>query len=250
MKVKYTSHLPSFLLIAITLLTAGCATNSQLIDGQDEIKKELAEIKKLIKERPAARKRKQVKAFEPSDISIANSPFLGKADAPVTIIEFTDYQCPFCKRFSKNTLPQIIKEYVDTGKVKYVLREFPLKSIHPSADKLAQAALCAGDQGKYWEMHDSYFTGATKPNPKDLSKEIAALKLNAKTFNACLDSDKYAKKVTTDISDGTKLGVRGTPSFFLGKPKKGDSSTVHATKMLRGAQGFPAFKKVIDELLK
>ena len=250
MKIKYANHFPSFFLIAITLLTAGCATNTQLIDGQDEIKKELAEIKKLIKERPAAPKRKQAKAFEPSDISIANSPFLGQADAAVIVIEFTDYQCPFCKRFSKSTLPQIITEYIDTGKVKYVLREFPLKSIHPSADKLAQAALCAGDQGKYWEMHDSFFKGTTRPNPRDLSKEITALKLDAKTFNACMDSDKYAKKIATDISDGAKLGVRGTPSFFIGKPKKGDSSTVHATKMLRGAQGFPAFKKVIDELLK
>ena len=248
MSTKYINYFLSPLLIAISLLTAGCVTNTQLIDGQDEIKKELAEIKKLINERVP--KRKQAKAFEPSDINIANSPFLGKADASVTVIEFTDYQCPFCKRFSKNTLPQIIKEYIDTGKIKYVLREFPLKRIHPSADKLAQAALCAGDQGKYWEMHDSFFKGTKKPNPNDLSKEITALKLNAKTFNSCLDSDKYAKKITTDITDGTKLGVRGTPSFFIGKPKKGDSSTIYATKMIRGAQGFPAFKTAIDELLK
>ena len=161
------------LLMVIALFTAGCATNSQVIDGQEQIKKELAEIKKLIKQRPIAPKRQQAKAFKPSDINIGNSPFLGKPNAPVTIVEFTDYQCPFCKRFAKNTQTQIIENYVDKGKVKYVLREFPLKNIHPNADKLAQAALCAGDQGKYWEMHDRFLKGSKKPNPKDFKFFLA-----------------------------------------------------------------------------
>ena len=249
MKYKLTTLISRTLILCTTLLATGCATNSEIIEGQADIKNELAEIKKLIKERPAAPKRRQPKPFEPTDVSIAGSPVMGKANAPVTIIEFTDYQCPFCKRFAVNTLVQIKKEYVETGKVKNVLREFTLQSNHPAAEKLSQAALCAGDQGKYWEMHDSFFKGTKKPNPKDLSAEIAALKLDAKAFNACLASDKYLKKISTDISEGSKLGVRGTPSFFLGKMKKGDSSTVHATKMLRGAQGFPAFKAAIDELL-
>lgn len=248
--MKNKAYISSILLISILLIAGGCASNSEVLRGQEDIKKELAEIKKLIQERPATPKRPKAKAFEPADINISGSPVLGKADAPVTIVEFTDYQCPFCKRFATSTQGEIIKNYIDQGKVKYVLREFPLKSIHHNAEKLAQAALCAGDQGKYWEMHDRFFKGAKKPDPKDLSEDIAALKLNAKTFNTCLDSDKYAKKIAADISDGMKLGVRGTPSFFLGKSKKGEPSTVHATKMLRGAQPYPAFQAVIEELLK
>lgn len=250
MKQNAKARVISILSITTILLTTGCANNSQLIDGQEEIKKELAEIKKLIEERPAAPKRPTAKAFESADINIAGSPVLGKADAPVTIIEFTDYQCPFCRRFANSTQGEIIKNYIDQGKVKYVLREFPLKSIHRNAEKLAQAALCAGDQGKYWEMHDRFFKGNGKPDPNNLSNDISALKLNAKTFNACLDSGKYAQKIATDISEGMKLGVRGTPSFFLGKSNQDDSSTIHATKMLRGAQPFAAFKAAIEELLK
>ena len=247
MQIKLsTTSLQRIIVFGAITLTLGCAQNAGVLQGQKEIKQQLADIKELINEIP---KPKKAKPFKPSNVSIADSPFLGKEDAQLTLIEFTDYQCPFCKRHVTRTMPEIMKEYVDTGKVKYVLREFPLKSIHPNAAKLSQAALCAGDQGKYWEMHDLFFKGKSKPNPKDLSAEVGELGLDAALFNTCLESNKHAKKVSADISDGAKLGVRGTPSFFLGETKSG-SNTVKATVFLKGAIPFSKFKKEIDKLLK
>ncbi len=216
--------------------------------GQTKMQKDLAEIKKLLKQRPAAGPRRTAPVFKPQDLSVDGSPFMGNADAPVTIVEFTDYHCPFCKRHSTRTIPQIVKDYVDTGKVRYVLREFPIKSIHPKAYKVAQAALCAGDQGKYWEMHDSLFKGA-KGNPDDLSTHVEAVGLDAAALKECIDSGKFAKAVDKDIADGSKLGVRGTPSFFLGKTDPNDATKIKATDMLRGAQPFPQFKSTIEKLL-
>ena len=147
MQIKLsTTSLQRIIVFGAITLTLGCVQNEEVIQGQKEIKQQLADIKELINEIPKPKKRKP---FKPSDVSIADSPFLGKEDAQLTLIEFTDYQCPFCKRHVTRTMPEIMKEYVDTGKVKYVLREFPLKSIHPNAEKLSQAALCDGDQGKY-----------------------------------------------------------------------------------------------------
>ena len=127
--------------------------------GQQAIQKDLAEIKKLLQNQRA--KPSQPAPFKPQDVSIKGAPFLGEADAKLTLVEFTDYQCSFCKRHFTAVLPQIKKDYVDTGKLKYVMRQFPLVSIHPRATKASEAALCAGDQGKYWEVH--YRIGSAQP---------------------------------------------------------------------------------------
>lgn len=214
--------------------------------GQSQMQKDLAEIKKLIKAIPSRPARKARAPFKPQDLTVEGAPFLGSADAPVTIVEFTDYQCPFCKRHTKNTMGKLVKEYVDSGKVKYILREFPLVSIHPQAHKLSQAALCAGDQGKYWEMHDRFFD-VRKASPKTIDADAEALGLDMATFKECYDSEKYKKTVDKDIADGSKMGVRGTPSFFFGKTE--GATKIRATAMLRGAQGFPQFKVEIEKLL-
>jgi protein-disulfide isomerase len=245
------------LIMAFTLIITGPSAFAEdnadlrneidaLKKGQSLMQKDLAEIKKLIKAIPSAPKRKARPPFKPQDLGVEGAPFLGSADAPVTIVEFTDYQCPFCKRHTKGTMTQVVKDYVDAGKVKYVLREFPLKSIHPEAYKLSQAALCAGDQGKYWEMHDKFFS-VRKASPSTIDADAEALGLDITTFKECYDSGKYAKTVDQDIKDGSKLGVRGTPSFFFGKTD--GSSKIRASSMLRGAQGFPQFKKEIEKLL-
>jgi len=216
--------------------------------GQESMQKDLEEIKKLLKSQPARRGRAP-EPFKPTDVGIGGSPFLGKADAPVTMVEFTDYQCPFCKRHSTQTLPQIMKDFIDTGKLKYVLREYPLP-IHPDAIKGSAAALCAKDQGKYWEMHDRIFAEPRKLAPEDVKAHAEALSLDVAAFQECIDSDKYGKQIQADIADGRKVGVRGTPSFFLGRSKPGDGSTFHATEFLRGAQPYGQFKEVIEKLLE
>ena len=119
------------------------------------MKKDLAEIKKLLLQRPAAAPGQP--AFQPTDLVVGKSPVLGEASAPVTLVEFSDYQCPFCKRNATTVLPELVKQYVDSGKVRVVMREMPIESIHQFALGAANAALCAHEQGEYWKMHDLLF---------------------------------------------------------------------------------------------
>jgi protein-disulfide isomerase len=180
--------------------------------------------------------RQQPSQPEIIDVSIDDDSILGDEDAPVTIIEFSDYECPFCARFYLNTLPQLKREYIDTGKVKLVYRDFPL-SFHQNAQKAAEAAECAGEQDKYYEMHDKIFENQqaiTTTNLKEYAKEIG---LDTNEFNECLDSGEMANEVQKDFQDGQNAGVRGTPTFFING------------KLLRGAQPFEEFQKIIEKEL-
>lgn len=151
------------------------------------------------------------------NVSADDDPSIGPADAPVTIIEFSDYQCPFCKRFRDQTLDQLLKTY--EGKVRFVYRDFPLNGIHAAAQQAAEAAECADDQGQFWAMHDVIFNNQSalaKASGTDLFKVYAAkLKLDIEKFSACLDSGKYASEVQHDLEDGIAYGVTGTPAFFI-----------------------------------
>ena len=183
------------------------------------------------------------------DVSIKGAPFLGSANAKVTLVEFTDYQCSFCRRHFTNVMPRIRKEYVDTGKLKYVMRQFPLVNIHSRATKASEAALCAGDQGKYWEVHTRIFNNQRKLSDADLLAHAEAEGLDTVTFEACLDDGKYTEQVKSDTSDGSKAGVRGTPSFVLGLTDRAKPDKIRATEFIRGAQAFDTFKAKIDVLL-
>ena len=146
------------------------------------------------------------------------------------------------------TLPQIDRDYIKTGKVKYVFSDLPLESIHKQAFKAHEAANCAGDQGKYWEMHNQLFANQRKMRRKDLSAHANAIGLNLSDFESCVDGGKYVKEIRKDIAAGVNVGIRGTPTFLLGYTES-DPSKVKAVKMLRGAQPYPQFKQAIDELL-
>ncbi len=178
--------------------------------------------------------------------TVDDDPTLGEKDAPVTVVEFTDYQCPFCAKHFTGAYGQLKKEYIDTGKVKYVVRDFPL-SFHPHAQKTAEATECADDQGKFWEMHDKIFeTQATWSNSTDivptLKQYAADLKLNTSMFNTCLDSSKYKDEVAKDLADGSASGVNGTPGFWVLGP---DGKTAQ----ISGAVPFANFKQAIDPML-
>ena len=171
-------------------------------------------------------------------VSEDDDPFLGDANAPVTIIEFTDFQCPFCGRHHSQTFPQIKSQYIDTGKVKYVVRDFPL-SFHQNADEAANAANCANDQNNYFAMSDLLFNNqdqwANSFDPNTLFKGYGAeLGLNAGDFDSCVDSNKYGAEIQADQADGIAAGVSGTPSFFINGQK------------LTGAQPFSAFQAAIE----
>lgn len=178
------------------------------------------------------------------NVSIDDDPTLGDKNAKVVMIEFSDYQCPFCRTWWKDTFNQLKKEYIDTGKVFFVYRDFPL-SFHPMAEPSAQASECANDQGKYWEFHDKLFgeqeklgQGTVTFTNQDIKNWASQIGLNSAKFNQCLDSGKYKDEVAGDVSDGTAAGVSGTPSFFING------------RLIVGAQPYSSFKAVIEEELK
>ena len=164
----------------------------------------------------------------------------GEEDAPVTIVEYSDFQCPYCKRFYEQTLPSIEEKYIATGKVKLVYRHFPL-SFHQNAQVAAEGAECAGDQDKFWEMHDILFekgsgdgTGLSK---EDILGYAETLELDVTAFTECLDSGKYTEKVANDMKMGASQGVSGTPGFLVNGV------------LVVGAQPFSVFEAAIEAAL-
>ena len=172
----------------------------------------------------------------------------GDKSAPLILIEMTDYQCPFCARYAKQTYPEIQKEYVETGKIQYTLLDMPLESIHRNAFKAAEASHCAAEQGKYWEMHDRLFENQRALEP--WSAHAEALGLDVDAFTACLDSGKFDKTIREDMQFAAKAGVRGTPGFLLAKVDPKNPDKIIGITSLRGAQPFPTFKAAIDQALE
>lgn len=189
----------------------------------------------------------------PVKVSVDDDPVLGDKNAPVTIIEFSDYECPFCKRHFDQTLPQLIKEYINTGKVKLVYRDLPLSFHDPMATTEAIAANCAraqGDDKTYYKFHDEIFK-RTKSNGNgltvdDLYKISSDLKLDTTKLKTCMDDPKQKEEVQKDLTDAASVGASGTPSFFIGKST--DDGIIEAV-LTSGAQPFSVFKTIIDEKL-
>ncbi|MCH8945953.1 MAG: DsbA family protein [Nanoarchaeota archaeon] len=175
--------------------------------------------------------------------SIDDDAILGDPNAPITIIEFSDYQCPFCGRFWSQTLPLIKSEYIDTGKVKLVYRDFPLDSIHPFATPAAEAAECVRDEAggsdeTYFEYHDKIFANQASLSESNLKQWAQELGYN---IDSCLSSGKFASEVRKDLADAQSAGGRGTPFFvIIGSDGKGTP--------LSGAQPFSAFKQILDSI--
>jgi protein-disulfide isomerase len=172
-------------------------------------------------------------------VSIDDDPVKGSKNAPITIVEFSDFQCPFCARFYTQTLPSIEENYIKTGKVKFIYRDFPL-NFHQYAQKAAEAAECADEQGKFWEYHDILFQKQSEWSSAGVEKlkEYAQnLGLDTAKFNECLDSGKYAGEVQKDYSDGSNYGVTGTPTFFINGIE------------VVGAQPYSVFQQIIEQEL-
>src|SRR5207247_10400930 len=145
--------------------------------------------------------------------SSAHEPAMVCRAAKVAVIEYSDFQCPFCGRYAKETFPQITSDYVDTGKVRYVFHDLPL-DFHKYAFKAAEAAHCAGDQGKFWEMHGLLFQNQAALAPEQLPAHAKGLGLNESAFSQCLESGKFAAQIRQDIAQAGTAGITGTPTFF------------------------------------
>jgi protein-disulfide isomerase len=180
-------------------------------------------------------KYKVEKKLEPMRTEVAAvGPAKGPATAPVTIVEFSDFECPFCARMIP-TLDQVTAKYGD--KVRLVFRQFPL-AMHAKAQKAAEASLCANDQGKFWQMHDAMFQNQQGLAVDTLKAKAAELGLNAEAFNSCLDSNKYAAQVATDMKEGSAAGVSGTPALFVNG------------RFISGAVPLEQITEVIDDELR
>lgn len=218
-------------------------------DQGDAILKELREIKQLLArpQQPQAQPAPSAPQA-PQNLTVKGDAIyvLGKNDAPLTLVEFTDYQCPFCARFETTTFPEIKKNYIDTGKLRLILRDLPLDSLHPFALKAAQSVHCAGDQGKFWEMKELVFKNQSKIDVDSLAGYANELSLNADTFKSCMAEGKHLKEIGDEAKYAQSLGITGTPTFILGK-SVGDSVE---GRVIVGAQPFAAFEAAVNEMLE
>ena len=234
---------------AIILAVSGAAVAAPMTKDQgDAILKELREIKQLLanqqRPQPASPGQRM-----PQNLTVKGDAIyvLGKSDAPVTMVEFTDYQCPFCGRFEANTFPEIKKNFIDTGKMRLIVRDLPLEGLHPFAMKAAQAVHCAADQGKFWEMHDLLFKNQNKLDADSLTGYASKdLGLNADTFKKCMADGKHLKEIGAEAKYAQSLGITGTPTFIVGKTA-GDSVEGH---LVVGALPYENFAAAINAVLE
>lgn len=218
----------------------------------DTIKANHTEIEKAVKEiKELARAGGPAPPPTPESIllGIDDDPVKGDRKARLVLVEFSDFQCPFCARFVRETLPEIEKDYIKTGKLRYVFRDFPITSAHKDALKAAQAAGCALDQGKYWEMHDRLFENQAAYTVYNLTQNAEAIGLNKETFQQCLSKNEYETEVQSDFADGLKAGVNQTPTFFLGLTEP-NSPKVKVLTVITGAKPYAVFKAAIDSALQ
>lgn len=182
---------------------------------------------------------------EPIDISGLN--VLGSEAARVVIIEFADFQCPFCVRFFDETLPELRAKYIDTGRVRFVLRHFPLERIHAEAATAAVAAECAGREKRFWEMHDSLFKSRGQLGMDTLVEAAAGLGISKQAFNTCLGEGERHERVRVDTEAAKSWGISGTPTFYLGVAD--NRNLVSISRMLIGVQPFERFKNALEAIM-
>lgn len=214
----------------------------ELKAGQQQILKELQEIKKILQSFQEA-------ASPPQEavLPVGGEPFKGSPAARVAIIEYSDFECPFCGQYAREIFPRLDADYVKSGKVRYYFRDLPLPS-HPRALAAALAARCAGEQGKFWEMHDSLFANQAALTPADLSRRAQALGLDEAKLNACITSGKYRENIRRSVAGAERMGINGTPAFFLGVVDP-SGNTVRSSKLILGAEGYEAFKAALEQML-
>ena len=237
--------------------------------GQQAILKELREIKILLQARPpmplptpapspggplAQAAPNNGVAPSPSaglpnfDLDIAGSPSKGRAEAKLVLVEFSDFECPFCGRYSRETFDVISKEFVDTGKLRYVFRHFPIEKLHPHAMRASEGAECARAQGKFWEYHNSLFASQQALNDPDLTRYAQALNLDMPAFQQCMAAQAVAPtKVRQDLSEGARAGITGTPTFFIGTVTK--EGKLKVLRRMVGAHPIASFRTTLETVL-
>jgi protein-disulfide isomerase len=183
----------------------------------NQILEELRQIRQLLEKQNKPQAAPGPPAPTKAKLNMTGSEMLGSKNAPLTIVEFTDYQCPFCQRFHTTAFPELKKNYIDTGKVRFYSRDMPLDSLHPNAIRAAQAARCASEQGQFWTLRDIMGSNPGKLDLDSLVADAAGLKMDVNKFRSCVESEKYKQAVQTDVLEAMKIGADGTPTFVIGK---------------------------------
>ena len=260
------NRLLKFIVSVFFLLLAACVMFAQpaepdlrqeiddIKQNQQAIQQDLSEIKALLSklaaqnplQKPAAQQPPQID-IKGIEFNIGDNPILGKESARLILVEITDYQCPFCGRYSRETFPQLRERYVDKGLIRYAVIDQPL-TMHPEAAKAAEAAHCAENQGKFWEMHDEMM--AKQDGLKDLTSYAETLKMNVSQFEDCLNTGKYRNVVSKNMETAKELGINGVPFFIIATVDESDSRKATGVSMIRGAVPFANFLLEIDAALQ
>lgn len=239
------------ILAVVTVVTAlvapWAAAQSDTItrDQASAILNELRQIRQLLERQAVAPGAGTARPAEARvTVGAGTVPAMGRSDAPVTIVEFTDYQCPFCQRYHMTVFDQIVKNYVNTGKARYVSRDFPLP-MHEHAASAALAARCAGEQDRFWEMRHALIVNANQLGPERYTALATELQLDGPRFAQCLADRRYGPQIQQDMADGEAAGVSGTPSFVIGRATPAGVEGVR----VMGAQPYAAFDAKLKQLL-
>lgn len=265
MRLRFPQVLPVVAALSCVLLYSPAISGQSAADYQalrkemDLLRERLAALQKEVNDLKAQRaavppaapattaKPAPAAAVMPVDnvvINLAKAPIRGSESARVALVEVSDFECPFCARYSMQTSAQLVREFVQTGKIRYAFVHLPIAS-HRNAFKAAEAAMCAGDQGKFWEMRDQLFANQSALARPLLPARASALGLRMDTFTSCLDSGRHAPQIQADVATVNRLGVRATPTFFIGTvdPK---TKSFTATHKIVGAKVFAVFKGALD----
>jgi protein-disulfide isomerase len=210
---------------------------------QAEMQKSLDEVREFLT--AATGGRFGAPSLVGTSVDLSGGQTNGQASAPVTVVEISDYHCPFCRRHVQQTQPRLYETYVDTGKVRHVFLHYPIAQLHPDAQKSHEAAMCAADQGKFWAFHLKLFESPleTVAQLEDLAQKTG---LDAAAFKKCLESGQHAAQVKASVERIQKMNINGTPMFFVGRTPSG-SEPFKVAHVIEGAQPFEAFKAAIDD---
>jgi len=198
------------------LLPLSAADKGITKEQADEILKELRQIRQLLEKQQAPVAAAQPEQPTRAKVATTGAFAIGSKDAPITMVEFTDFQCPFCYRFHVTTFGELKRNYIDTGKVRFVSRDLPL-DFHPNAMQAAEAGRCAGEQGQFWPMREKMGGDPEHLDMTHLLDDAKDLKLNVDSFRSCVEGGKYKATIQNDVQEALKVGANGTPSFVIGK---------------------------------
>jgi protein-disulfide isomerase len=212
----------------------------------EEMLRELRAIRMLLERLTTPQQQQPQAPPQPTIGKVTNLKgyVMGRPDAPLTMVEFTDLQCPFCRQFAITSFEEIKKNWIDTGKLRYISRDFPL-DFHAQAMPAARAARCAGEQGKFWELRMQLMKNANLLTTDYIAKTAAELKLEPKAFAACIATTKYDAEIQAEMQEGAKLGVNGTPTFIMGRT----TATAVEGPMMVGALPYVQFDAKLKALL-